>query len=471
MVAFFSFLFARECYRYISSLDMTDGVNLLTAIARNGSSITLRLLEDDYFVEERELSIFRMMRSHLRNYGRVPEVSTVEDELRIRLPSVPETVDYYLDRVHKRRVYNGVREQLPSLRNALQEADIPQIIYNTEAIRNICRPMQTGTQDYVSMADMRSTMISEYRRMQMSMYSMGVPSGSEGLNEETGGYHNGDLVILVSRPGIGKSHRIIYDAITAHRAGKSVLFVTMEMTLMQIGFRIASHIANLDPDYVRKGTLPFMWQGQLFDAMEELNSWSSFNLFAGNFNKRTADIEAKIEETCPDIVFIDGLYLATPNSPAAMKANRYEKIAYVLDDLRALTLKSNRPIIGSTQFNRAAGKGGQKDASLETIGYTDTIATHATLILGMKQGVMHDRVIRASRQEYEEYLEGNPVAPIRRIKKMSNYRILEILKGREGEGGTIYTKFMFAPTEFEDTTEEEAMGREPIEAANIDYME
>ena len=98
-----------------------------------------------------------------------------------------------------------------------------------------------------------------------------------------------------------------------------------------------------------------------------------------------------------------------------------------MDDLKALTLESDRPLLQSTQFNRAAGKGGA-EGSLETIGYTDAIGTHSSQVVAAKMGPTD-----------------NP--------RMS--RLLQFLKGREGETGSVAINFRFAPTNLEEMDWEE----------------
>jgi replicative DNA helicase len=789
---------------------MSVGLKLLTAIAEHGSSVTLRLMDDSYFVDDEEFAVFRYMTQHARRYGRVPGIEAIEEVLRTQLPDTPESVDFYLDQVHKRYVYNGVRDRFGALRNALQATDVDALIQQADAIRQICRPIRGQQQDTVSIAEASYQIMERYNRVNQAVGTPGVPFGSQGMNEETGGAHEADLVMYVARPGSGKclapdtpvlmydgtiketryvkrgelmmgpdskprrvisigtgreemyrikpyrgeewscnrSHilhvecctnvnkayrkgyrynisvadfmelpsrvqsklklvrvgvdfpaqstpidpyfvgvwigdgtktgvevsnpepeiveylrafarrhsmvvneygtqygkcptyavvntcegistrnklrsyltnhcvkqgqktippvykinsrevrlellagildtdgylangsyyevitkyprlrddilylvrslgfgatsrvkpvngvdyyritvcgaiheipckvlrkkaerrdrvntvnsgftieplgvgdyfgvtldkdhlyllgdftvthntwRLIHDAVTAHTQGYSVVFATMEMPFEQIMLRIACYLAGIDPDLARQGRLSLFAKRLLQTAIEMMNDWNDFHLFAGNFNKRTTDFANVIEDHGPDAIYVDGVYLMKPTSVDLNRINRYERVAYAMDELRSLSLSWNRPIIGTTQF----GKGGAKESSLETIGYTDTIATHSTLVAAIKKGVETNVIIREPHLDHEEYLEvsnanyNREPAPIKSVRKLSFYREKELLKNREGMIGiSLYSHFRFAPTNFDDCSEFEATGNEPPEAPNLDYMD
>ena len=48
-----------------------------------------------------------------------------------------------------------------------------------------------------------------------------------------------------------------------------------------------------------------------------------------------------------------------------------------------MKLRQNKPIVVTTQMNRDAGAGG-KSGSLETLGYSDAIGTHSSIVMQIK---------------------------------------------------------------------------------------
>ena len=69
----------------------------------------------------------------------------------------------------------------------------------------------------------------------------GVPSGFKQLDEITGGFQKSDLIVVASRPGMGKTSLVIN--IAFHIAeNKNVLFFTQEMNRKTV----IKHFCSLD---------------------------------------------------------------------------------------------------------------------------------------------------------------------------------------------------------------------------------
>jgi hypothetical protein len=138
--------------------------------------------------------------------------------------------------------------------------------------------------------------------------------------------------------------------------------------------------------------------------------------------KRTEDLDNAIQEMGPDLIYIDGIYLMRPMTTSSRRSNdKYQNISYVLDDLKEMTITRDRPFITTTQFNRE----GAKKVSLENLGFTDALATHASVILGI-----------------EKIGEG----------PRPDKRKVTILKGREGEAGEFAIDYRFCPLSFAETS-------------------
>lgn len=399
---------------------MSDGLKLLASIVEHGSTSSFRDLSTDLFVDTNEREVYEYIRQHYRRYSSLPTISTVEDDAQISLPNSPEKVAYYLQRVQDRSMFNVVRPIWNELREALVDT-------NPEHVRQLAFDLSAGCRttsavhDLRTLGDMSQAMLDLYERNHLTFGISGIPTGFPPLDRETDGFQNGDLITLVARLGIGKTHLLIHMAKTAWMRGRSVLFVSMEMTLEQIANRFYAQYARVNPDCVRKGQLGHYAKPKWQRAVQELSESHRLHLFAGNMGKRVEDIDGLIQEINPDIIYIDGMYLMTPSS-APRTTNRYEKVAFVLDELKRATIERNRPIVATTQFSRDAGKGGTK-GSLESIGFTDAIGTHSSI------------VISATTPE-----DDNSPRP--------RTRVIEVLKGREGEVARFTVNFGISSGDF-----------------------
>jgi len=444
---------------------MSVGLRLLASISENGSTTSLRALDRNFLVDNDEYTVYDFITNHYRRYGELPVIETIEEETSVRLPETPEHVDFYIQEVHNRRVYTQVRDEFTTLRNSISQSNIEGILSSANVMRRACTPFTGQQQELYRLDELAPEILADYEYKHSHPGLTGIPTGWNYLDNQTGGWQDGDLIVWVARPSIGKTHLSIHQAVTAWLAGKSVLYVSMEMTLKQIGARMACHLAGIDPDYVRKGMLSTWALAKYHIALRMMANSRNFHMYAGNFNKTTADVEMLVHELNPDVGFIDGMYLMTPAKN--VKAGRYERAAYLLDEIKRMCLMVERPIVATTQFGRGAGKGG-KEGSLENIGYTDAIGTHASIILAAKMGKERSLPIRS--EELDEG-SGEYRSRISGYKKYFPHRHIELMKGREGEAGDFGINFSFGPTDFSEVPVHEAIGEEvEDESPDTEYM-
>lgn len=413
---------------------MSDGKKLITAIIETGSTETLRELGEDKFLDD-EVSVYRFIKTHYRRYGQLPALATVEEETGVRLPEAQENLEYYKKRVFDRQLYGVLRDKFGPLRDALRDFDIDRAREAVSELQAETRA-HSSSQDIRNMREASREVLRRYDDVHFQPQDSGIPTGWPQFDEATGGYQKGDLVSWVARMGVGKTYYMLNQALHAWNSGYSVLMVTMEMTIEQIARRMIGMQSGINPDYLRRGALSDHAYRRVRAHVDNLRHADRFNLFAGGFSKQVEDVEVLIHEFSPDIIFIDGAYLLNPNTKRNM--SRIEKVAEVFDLLKRVTITHDRPLVVTTQFSRQAGKRG-KDGSLETISFTDAVGMHSSLVASIKEGKPPHQTSR---------------------------RIVEILKGREGEHGEFAMNYRFTPIDFSEVPAEAAAA----EAVDVDWM-
>ena len=414
---------------------MSDGKKLVACILESGSVESLRMIQDDLF-EDDELILFRGVRDHFRRYQTLPSVRTVEEEFRVRLPRVEEPIAFYLKKVYDRKLFVSIREEYGNLRDSLQTQDVDEARLVIDRMKSACR-IATPDDDVRNAQEAGRLVLQQYDIAHSTPGMSGILTGIDGFDRVTGGYQNGDLVSWIARMGVGKTYIILAQALTAWKAGRSVLVVTMEMTIPQIMRRVIGLDAGINPDYIRKGVMDEWGMRRLRRYVQTMYNSDRFHIFAGSFHKRVSDVEILIHELAPDIVFIDGAYLLQPDI-GGKGAPRIEKVATVYDEIKKLTITCDRPLVTTSQFARSAGKRG-KDGSMETISFSDAIGMHSSIVCSIK--------------------EGKPPFEVSR-------REIEIMKGREGESGSFTTNYSFNPMNFSEVNPEQ----QQAEAVDVDWM-
>lgn len=421
---------------------MSDGLYLVTAVCMHGSTEVFRQLEEDLFVDEEEREVYDFARRYFRRYGSFPSIQVLEEETSANIPEAEDPVAYYLDRVYERRLFNHIREPFNDLRTALSSRDVEEAKSVVGAMSVSIRALAPD-HAVLDTSSVMADVLRDYEHHHRHPGISGITTGWGYLDVQTGGWQNGDLIVWVARPSMGKTWLLIHQTHAAWAAQKSALFVSMEMTLPQVGRRFASYHARVDPDFVRKGRLSYWAERRFRNSLRALENTHNLTWYAGGMKKRAEEIDILIQELAPDVVYVDGIYLMEPaNSNNRM--GRYEKAAYLVDELKTIAYRRNRPIVVTTQFGREAGKGGKK-GSMENIGYTDAFSTHASIILGIKGG----RKVRTPQITVRPRAGGGEERIVA-YRDLFPYRRVEILKGREGESGEFGLNYSFAPLDFSE---------------------
>lgn len=403
---------------------MSDGLRLLSSLLANSGLHVLRDIGEELFVDG-EKAVYQYIVSHHRRYAGLPRVSTLEADLQITLPEPREPVAFYVDKLHKRRIYNTMREHLPPLKEAINKYDTENIIKITDMVSVVSRRQRTNS-DVRHLGEALTSVLTGYENARVSPGLTGVVTGWPQLDEETSGYQPGDLIAMVARMGLGKTFLLIYKAYSAWVKGHNVLFVTMEMSIEQITRRLSGFLSGVNPIYIRKAMLSRWAESRLRNAIDTLAGTERFRIYSGSFAKSMSDLDTLVSEFNPDIIYIDGAYLLKPDGMGSKHINMVERVPEIYHQLKRISLARNLPIITTTQYNRGAGKDG-KAGSLENIGFTDAIGRDCSVVLSVERGD---------------------------VPNSTSQRRIKTLKGREGEEAEFSVNYSFAPMNFSQVEQE-----------------
>jgi len=238
----------------------------------------------------------------------------------------------------------------------------------------------------------------------------GIPTGFNSLDSLIGGWRDGTLTIIASRPGIGKTSLALNFAKVAAQQGKWVNFFSFEMSKVDLCKIYISGEADVSRNKIRDGklssddwiritqlpnALPIKWIDRAGINVNHIKSLVRKNRRAGQ---------------C-DLVIIDYLQLITPTD---RKVVREQQISEMSRTLKEITLNENIPIICLSQLNREAEKDEPQTAHLRESGAIEQDAD--VIILPWRPGYNGGMV------------DGEPV-PETEIKMM----VKKNRRGRRGE--------------------------------------
>ncbi len=254
----------------------------------------------------------------------------------------------------------------------------------------------------------------------------GVPSGYTELDRVTSGWQKSDLIIIASRPGMGKTALALSIARNvAIDFKRPVAIFSMEMAALQLVLRLISSETALPAEKLRKGTLEnYEWEqlnakiGNLIDAPIYIDDTPALTVFELRAKCRRLKAQHNIQ-----LIFID--YLQLMSSSGKSMSNRQEEISNISRSLKSLAKELNIPIIALSQLSRAVEtRGGSKKPILSDLRESGAIEQDADLVIF---------IYRPEYYKIDEDEHGNPTQGMAEIS---------IAKHRNGALKDIHLRFV-----------------------------
>ena len=255
----------------------------------------------------------------------------------------------------------------------------------------------------------------------------GIPTGLTSLNNATGGWQPGDLIIIAARPAMGKTAKMLNTMRAACLDHENyALIISLEMPASQLMDRlVAAEIRSHSISKIRRGDI----DGGLREV--ERMRMQSQRLYTHGHRVRVADgssltiqqLRAKClrehQQHPLGLVLVD--YIQLMEGPQASKgSNREQEIAAISRGLKKLAKELNVPVIALSQLSRKVEERSDKRPQLSDLRESGAIEQDADIILFLWRG-----------EEYgiDQYEDGNPTA---------GTMLLDIKKNRNGKLGQVY---------------------------------
>jgi len=184
----------------------------------------------------------------------------------------------------------------------------------------------------------------------------GVPTGYPKLDEITGGWLKGNVILFAARPGAGKTIALLEHTRCASEQNKKVLFLSLEMPVLSLIYRMISGQLDSGLPYSKIKT------GRIsIDQFTEIQRTAIANLeklpitwYDGanrDINYLSNVIQKIVRENKIDMVVIDYIQLMSDSS--IKTSNETEIAGSVADKIQALSKKLNIPFLCAAQLNRS----------------------------------------------------------------------------------------------------------------------
>jgi replicative DNA helicase len=298
---------------------------------------------------------------HLRSRGKLDEAGG-EAEIDGLTGAVPA--------VGNARRYGQIVREHALLRRLLTKTyEIQSSVLNHEALpREIVEIAERGilevahddrTKDFRQVGEVLEVEIDKWQKLSREGISLtGTPSGFGDLDEITGGFQPGNLIILAARPSMGKSALVtnIAENVALHQErARPVALFSLEMSEAELAQRFIASQATIKGDDLRKGRLKDerKWKRVLDTATR----YDKAPLFVDDSSDiGILEIRAKARrlhqqtEGGLGLIIVDYLQLMRPDPTID---SRVQQVGEMSRGLKILARELGVPVIALSQLSRA----------------------------------------------------------------------------------------------------------------------
>ena len=327
-------------------------------------------IRQEYFSDHTERTIFKTINDYVEKYNNNPSIESLNIDIQKAVLNedqhktiqgylselsssesdfqwlVDETEKWCKDRAIYNAIFSGIQIIDGKSKDQTPEA-IPDILSNALAVSF---DTQVG-HDYIEQSSERFDF---YHTVEEK-----IPFDLEFFNKITkGGMPNKTLNIVLAGTGVGKSLFMCHVAAASLMQSKNVLYITLEMADKKIAERIDANLMNISLDDLHD--LPKRMFESRIDKIQKkthgqliVKEYPTASAHCGHFRALFNELALK-KSFRPDIVFVDYLNICSSSRfKMGASINSYSYINSIAEEMRALAVEYNIPIMSATQTTRS----------------------------------------------------------------------------------------------------------------------
>ncbi len=246
--------------------------------------------------------------------------------------------------------------------------------------------------DFRSIEEILDVEIDKLHRLSIEQTALtGTPSGFKDLDEMTGGFQPGNLVIVAARPSMGKSALVCNIAENATiQHNRPVALFSLEMSETELAQRFVASQARIKGDELRKGRVAEHKWPKILEASQRL---ARAPLFVDDSSDMSMlEIRAKSRRLHQQhglgMIIVDYLQLLRADGRIE---NRVEQIGQMSRGLKILARELECPVLALSQLNRGVEQRTDKRPVLSDLRESGSIEQDADLVAFIYRDEYYDK--------------------------------------------------------------------------------
>jgi replicative DNA helicase len=210
----------------------------------------------------------------------------------------------------------------------------------------------------------------------------GLETGFYELDKATSGLHEGELIIIAARPGMGKTAFALNLATNAaFTTDKAIAIFNLEMSAEQLVNRMISAVGQIEGDKLKTGMLNHTDWKKYNEAMSQLADTNIY--IEDNASITSAEIKAKCRRLANGekglaLVVIDYLQLVTTGGRTE---SRQVEVSDISRAFKTMAMELKVPVIALAQLSRNAERRESNQPRLADLRESGSIEQDADLVM------------------------------------------------------------------------------------------
>ncbi|KJH55764.1 replicative DNA helicase [Bacillus haynesii] len=374
---------------------------LLGCILVEGDLIKELSLQPEHFSETRHQVIFKAMRE-VQKLGKSVDMVTTVTKLGDSVEQVGG-IQYLTDLgsavastanflAYQTLIYDAYRLR-EMKKNAIEFANTPTDDGITELYKRAMELQEIGIEKARTKQDVLMEIYNDMHEEKEDI--TGINTGLIDLNAMTGGWQDGDLIVLAARPSMGKTAFALHMGKSNCEKGGVTDIFSLEMPDKQLTHRLLSNLGNIEGSKW-KNPRKFFSDHDYENATKAIGEYEKWNINIHDQPAQTlADIRSKIRKTKkenPDnqkhLVIIDYLQLIR----AIGKYERRDlEVGSITAELKEMARAFKIPIILLSQLSRAVEQRQDKRPMMSDLRESGSIEQDADVVMFLYRDDYYDK--------------------------------------------------------------------------------
>ena len=358
-------------------------------------------VNEDMFYDDRNKKLFQAIKS-LHEQSIAIDVTTVSNELDktknfsavggieyltevIDSVATAANLDYYINIIKEKAIVrNLINTATDIVTKAYEEEDNVTSLLDTaeKNILDVVRPRQTSEFVPISEALRSAQEQLEYLAQNKSTIS-GLETGFIDLDKATSGLHEGEMIVIAARPGMGKTAFALNIAThAAMTTKKAIAIFNLEMSKEQLVNRMLSALGGIEGKKLQNGQMMQTDWKKYNEAMSQLADTNMY--IEDNAGITSSDIRAKCRRLAskPEglgLVIIDYLQLLTLGGKRP--DSRQQEVSDISRSIKTMAMELKVPVIALAQLSRNAEKRENNEPMLADLRESGSIEQDADIVM------------------------------------------------------------------------------------------